>query len=117
MKLFSRWKKSDTETLSQNNKPTIIRNTKHSLFDDIIGFEDVKGLFEMAIKAERPVHLLLCGPPASAKSLFMRSLTKLERSYYAVGSSSTKSEIFDYLFEYRPRYFIIDELEKMNKKD
>jgi Holliday junction DNA helicase RuvB len=40
----------------------------------------------------------------------------LERSYYAVGSSSTKSGIFDYLFEYRPRYFIIDELEKMNKK-
>ena len=34
-----------------------------------------------------------------------------------IGSSSTKSGIFDYLFEYRPRYFIIDELEKMNKKD
>src|SRR5215207_1722303 len=116
MKLFSRWKKSDTETLSQNNKPIFIGN-KHSLFDDIVGFGDVKALFEMAIKAEKPVHLLLCGPPASAKSLFMRSLTKLERSYYAVGSSSTKSGIIDYLFEYRPRYFIIDELEKMNKKD
>jgi Holliday junction DNA helicase RuvB len=47
----------------------------------------------------------------------MRSLTKLERSYYAVGSSSTKSGIFDYLFEHRPRYFIVDGLEKMNKKD
>jgi Holliday junction DNA helicase RuvB len=47
----------------------------------------------------------------------MSSLTRLERSYYAVGSSSTKSGIFDYLFEYRPRYFIIDELEKMNKTD
>jgi MoxR-like ATPase len=117
MKIFSRWKRDNTETLSQNNKPIIIRNTKHSLFDDIVGFEDVKSLFEMAIKAERPVHLLLCGPPASAKSLFMRSLTKLERSYYAVGTSSTKSGIFDYLFEHRPRYFIIDELEKMNKKD
>jgi MoxR-like ATPase len=70
----------------------------------------------MAMHAEKPVHLLLCGPPASAKSLFMRSLTKLERSY-AVGSSSTKSGIFDYLFEFRPRYFIIDELEKMNRKD
>src|SRR5215212_2014996 len=116
MKLFSRWKKSDPETLSQNNKPIIIGN-KHGLFDDIVGFRDVKDLFKMAIQAERPVHLLLCGPPASAKSLFMRSLTKLERSYYAVGSSSTKSGIFDYLFEYRPRYFIIDELEKMNKKD
>jgi MoxR-like ATPase len=117
MKLFSRWKKNDTETLSQNNKPIIIKSTKHSLFDDIVGFEDIKDLFERAIKAERPIHLLLCGPPASAKSLFMRSLTKLERSYYAVGSSSTKSGIFDYLFEYRPRYFIVDELEKMNKKD
>ena len=70
MKLFSRWKKSDTEILSQNNKPIIIRN-KHDLFDDIIGYEDVKELFKMAIRAERPVHLLLCGPPASAKSLFM----------------------------------------------
>jgi MoxR-like ATPase len=117
MKLFSRWKRGNADTISQNNKPIIIRNTKQSLFDDIVGFEDVKSLFEMAIKAERPVHLLLCGPPASAKSLFMRSLTKLERSYYAVGSSSTKSGIFDYLFEYRPRYFIIDELEKMNRKD
>jgi Holliday junction DNA helicase RuvB len=47
----------------------------------------------------------------------MSSLTRLERSHYAVGSSSTKSGMFDYLFEHRPRYFIIDELEKMNKKD
>ena len=71
----------------------------------------------MAIRAERPVHLLLCGPPSSWKSLFMSSLTRLERSYYAVGSSPTKSGIFDYLFEHRPRYFIVDELEKMNKRD
>jgi Holliday junction DNA helicase RuvB len=71
----------------------------------------------MSIYAYRPVHVLLVGHPASAKSLFMSSLTKLERSYYAVGSSSTKSGIFDYLFENRPRYFIIDEIDKMNKRD
>jgi MoxR-like ATPase len=99
-----------------NNRPIQVE-FRQGLFDDIHGFQDVKDLFEMAIHAGRPVHLLLCGPPASAKSLFMRSLTKLERSYYAVGSSSTRSGIFDYLFEYRPRYFIIDELEKMNRKD
>jgi Holliday junction DNA helicase RuvB len=116
MKLFGRWKKAGSEIRHPNNKPIHIGIGK-GLFDDIYGFQDVKDLFEMAMLAERPVHLLLCGPPASAKSLFMRSLTKLERSYYAVGSSSTKSGIFDYLFEYRPRYFIIDELEKMNKKD
>jgi Holliday junction DNA helicase RuvB len=119
MNLFSRWRKSGQvhSQGSKNNNKSILLGNKQGLFDDIVSFEDVKSLFEMAIQAERPVHLLLCGPPASAKSLFMRSLTKLERSYYAVGSSSTKSGIFDYLFEYRPRYFIIDELEKMNKKD
>src|ERR671918_1642334 len=115
MTLFSRWRKSEEKVRIKNK--SILKVGKQALFDDIVGFEDVKLLFEMAIKAERPVHLLLCGPPASAKSLFMSSLTRLERSYYSVGSSSTKSGIFDYLFEQRPRYFIIDELEKMNKKD
>jgi MoxR-like ATPase len=118
MNLFSRWRKSDGEVRFKRNNKSVLIGNKQGLFDDIIGFEDVKILFEMAIKAERPVHLLLCGPPSSGKSLFMNSLTRgLERSYYAVGSSSTKSGIFDYLFEHRPRYFIIDELEKMNKKD
>jgi MoxR-like ATPase len=121
MKLFGRWKRGDggnaTHTHnSKSNKPHLI-GSKNRLFDNIVGFEDVKALFEMAIRAERPVHLLLCGPPSSGKSLFMSSLTRLERSYYAVGSNSTKSGIFDYLFEHRPRYFIVDELEKMNKKD
>ena len=123
MKLFGRWKKGDKgeaththNSKSNNIKPRLI-GSKDRLFDNIVGFEDVKALFEMAIGAERPVHLLLCGPPSSGKSLFMSSLTRLERSYYAVGSSSTKSGIFDYLFEHRPRYFIADELEKMNKKD
>jgi DNA replicative helicase MCM subunit Mcm2 (Cdc46/Mcm family) len=125
MRLFGRWRKdnnSDNIPVPQldgnrrrYSKPAI--GQKPGLFDSIIGFNDVKDLFDMAIKADKPVHLLLAGPPASAKSLFMSSLTKLERSYYAVGSSSTKSGIFDYLFEYRPRYFIIDEIEKMNKQD
>jgi MoxR-like ATPase len=120
MNLFNRWRKSGqvhSKGSKKSNNKSILLGNKQGLFDNIVGFEDVKTLFEMAIKAEKPVHLLLCGPPSSGKSLFMRSLTKLERSYYAVGSSSTKSGIFDYLFEYRPRYFIIDEIEKMNKKD
>jgi Holliday junction DNA helicase RuvB len=116
MKLFNRWKRNGPKIFPHNSKPIFI-GKRHGLFDDIVGFEDVKYLFKIAIEAERPVHLLLCGPPASAKSLFMRSLTRLERSYYSVGSSSTRSGIFDYLFEHRPRYFILDEVDKMNKKD
>jgi hypothetical protein len=69
MKLFGKWKKSGPEIFSHNIKS--IYGNKRALFDDICGFDDVKDLFKMAIQAERPVHLLLCGPPASAKSLFM----------------------------------------------
>src|SRR5437588_7504098 len=126
MRLFGRWRsntnnesKISVSELGSNkkkySKPAV--GPKHGLFDGIVGYDDVKELFDMAIKADRPVHILLVGPPASAKSLFMRALTQLERSYYAVGSSSTKSGISDYLFEYRPRFFIIDEIEKMNNRD
>jgi Holliday junction DNA helicase RuvB len=77
----------------------------------------MKEIFQLSINADKPVRILLVGPPASAKSLFMSCLTKVERSYHAIGSSSTKSGRFDYLFEHRPRYFIIDELDKMSKRD
>ena len=49
MRLFSRWKKSTSEIVSQNNKPIIIKNTKHSLFNDIIGYEDVKEIYTRMI--------------------------------------------------------------------
>ena len=41
MRLFSRWK-NYAETLPQNNRPIIIKKTKHSLFDNIVGFKDVR---------------------------------------------------------------------------
>jgi hypothetical protein len=67
MNLFSRWGKSKGDARSQGNKynnKSILIGNKQGLFDNIVGFEDVKSLFEMAIQAERPVHLLLCGPPS-----------------------------------------------------
>jgi len=41
------------------------------MFDDIIGHDEVKELLKAAILAEKPVHVLLAGPPALAKSLFL----------------------------------------------
>ena len=71
----------------------------------------------MSFASEKPVHILLVGPPASAKTLFMLECMKLERSYFTLGSHSTKSGMIDYLFEKRPRYLIIDEIEHMPMKD
>jgi MoxR-like ATPase len=72
MNLFSRWRShGEVRHGNKGNNKSILIGSKQGLFDGIVGFEDVKSLFEMAIKAERPVHLLLCGPPSSGKSLFM----------------------------------------------
>jgi Holliday junction DNA helicase RuvB len=87
------------------------------LFDSIVGHSDVKRLFELSLSSEKPVHLLLVGPPASAKTLFMIECMKLERSLFTLGSHSTKSGMIDYLFDKRPRYLIVDEIEHMPMKD
>jgi holliday junction DNA helicase RuvB len=87
------------------------------LFNNIVGYNDVKKLFRMSLSSEKPVHVLLVGPPASAKTLFMLECIKLERSFFTLGSHSTKSGMIDYLFKDRPRYLIVDEIEHMPMKD
>lgn len=67
-----------------------------------------------AISSEEQIHILLVGLPACAKSLFLQELMKLDASYFTLGSSSTKSGMVDALFEFEPRFLIIDELEKMS---
>jgi replication-associated recombination protein RarA len=106
---------------------TVKRNTKvtnsnksalqYDLFDNIIGYDDIKKLFFLSFESQRPIHILLVGPPASAKTLFMLGCMKLERSYFTLGTHSTKSGMLDYLFEKRPRYLIIDEIEHMSIRD
>jgi Holliday junction DNA helicase RuvB len=87
------------------------------LFESIVGYDDVKKLFRMSLHSDKPVHILLVGPPASAKTLFMLECMKLERCYFTLGSHSTKSGMIDYLFEKRPRFLIVDEIEHMPMKD
>jgi len=88
-----------------------------SLFESIIGYDDLKKIFKMSLISDKPVHILLVGPPASAKTLFMLEFLKLERSYFTLGSHSTKAGMVDYLFDYRPRYLLVDEIEHMPYKD
>src|ERR671911_260232 len=111
-------KETETET---ETKIVFSENSEYSisdqLFNNIVGYNDVKKLFRMSLSSEKPVHVLLVGPPASAKTLFMLECIKLERSFFTLGSHSTKSGMIDYLFKDRPRYLIVDEIEHMPMKD
>jgi Holliday junction DNA helicase RuvB len=62
------------------------------LFEDIIGHDEVKELLRAALLAEKPVHILLAGPPALVKSLFLWDIERVcgERAVWLVGSQRAK---------------------------
>jgi len=89
------------------------------LFGDIIGHEDVKELLIACLLAEKPVHVLLAGPPALAKTLFLWDIERAagERAIWLVGSATSKAGLWDLVAERQPQVILIDELDKMNAAD
>ncbi len=63
------------------------------------------------------MHVLLVGPPATAKSMFLGELARLPFSRFALGGSTRRGGLEDYLLEFRPRYLIIDEIDKMDMRE
>jgi Holliday junction DNA helicase RuvB len=89
------------------------------LFEDIIGHDEVKELLVACLRAERPVHVLLSGPPALAKSVFLWDIERAAgtRALWLVGSSTSFSGLWDKVAEIRPKILLIDELDKMKAVD
>ena len=90
------------------------REMPADLFDSIVGYPDVKTLVRYALEAEKPAHLLLSGPPASAKTMFLLELRRLPQSYYALAATLTAAGLADVLFVYEPRFILIDEVERLS---
>ncbi len=90
------------------------------LFEDIIGHDDIKELLTAVLLAEKPVHVLLAGPPtALAKSLFLWDMERAcgEQAIWLVGSATSKAGLWDLVAEREPRVLLVDELDKMNAAD
>jgi len=87
-------------------------------FEEIVSQNDIKLIFNKAIKSERPIHVLLLGKPGSAKTMFlMEMMRRLKNSYFIVGSNTTKAGLVHQLFEKEPKYLLIDEIDKMSRDD
>jgi len=91
----------------------------NDLFEDIIGHDEVKELLRACLMAEKPVHVLLAGPPALAKTLFLWDIEKAlgERAVWLVGSATSKAGLWDLVAERQPFVLEIDEMDKMNAAD
>jgi Holliday junction DNA helicase RuvB len=95
------------------------KNNGDNIFNNIYGHEDIKQIMQMALKAEQPVHVLLTGEPGCGKTQFLENIKGYykDKAYFTIGAHSTKAGMLDYLFEKRPRFLLIDEIEHMPAKD
>jgi holliday junction DNA helicase RuvB len=65
-----------------------LKKPREDVFDDIYGHEHIKRLFGLALRSDEPTHILLSGPPASAKTMFLMSLRQhLKDSYFVDGGN------------------------------
>jgi holliday junction DNA helicase RuvB len=83
-------------------------------FENIVGNADTKLILNKAMLSNKPVHVLLVGKPGCAKTMFLTEIMRHHKtSYFVVGSNTTKAGLLSQLFERRPKFLLIDELEKM----
>ena len=88
-------------------------------FDEIIGYDDLKELFMKCLVVKDGCNVLLSGPPASSKTIFLLSIQKEVSNVCFIDATNTSgSGLVDYLFEHPDTQVIcIDEIDKLKKND
>jgi len=103
------------------NQPTVQDQSPmevpENIFDIIVGYDDIKTIIQTGLGKDKPVNTLFIGPPGTAKSMFLEEINRIPGSSYHLGSSSTKAGLAEFLFNQEPRIILIDEFEKMDKRD
>ncbi len=89
------------------------------LFSDVVGYDDLKELLREVILADEPIHVLLYGPPALSKSMFLLDIEKVtgNRALPLLGSSTSHSGMWDLVVQRQPDFILIDEVERMPLTD
>jgi MoxR-like ATPase len=86
------------------------------MFDKIIGYEGIKQTLFRSLVAKEPVHILLVGPPGQAKTLFLKCILETfgeKRAFFTIGGNASKSGLIDVLFDMKPKYLLVDEIEHL----
>jgi len=90
-----------------------------NMFSDIVGYDNLKELLRESLQLEKPIHVLLSGPPAIAKTMFLWDIERVlsEQAMWLVGSATSRAGLWDAVAESRPKVLLIDELDKMTATD
>jgi SpoVK/Ycf46/Vps4 family AAA+-type ATPase len=68
-------------------------NKNEAIFDEIVGYSDIKKEFVKALDSSSPVSILLCGLPGCGKSEFLKQIRNHfeEESVFIDGSYGSKA--------------------------
>lgn len=70
------------------------------------------------MNSKEPINILLTGPPSSSKTVFLlEMMQQLKDSYFIDAFGVSGAGIIDHLFNYRTKYLLIDEIDKMKKNE
>jgi replication-associated recombination protein RarA len=88
-------------------------------FSDIHLYDDLKQLISRMLVSKESVHCVLVGPPASGKMMFLLAIQKnMKGAFFIDATNASGAGIVDKLFAYpRTKIILIDEIEKMTKRD
>lgn len=105
-----------------SKNPTVYELTnkfEDVLFNSITGFSDIKKLLMRSILSKEPIHIIMTGPPATSKTVFLLEMFReLSNAYFIDGTATSGPGIIDFLFSHpNTKFLLVDEIEKLTKKD
>jgi replication-associated recombination protein RarA len=94
-------------------------NQKQKLFDEVIGYDDLKELLTKCLVVKDSCNILLSGPPASSKTIFLLSIQKeIPNACFIDAANASGPGLVDYLFEHQDTQVVcVDEIDKLKKSD
>lgn len=101
----------------RSNRESIREPPEERFFSSIYGYSDIKNLLMRAMISKESIAILLSGPPASSKTIFLMEMMKgLDNTCYIDCTNTTGAGLVDGLFNNNIQYLLLDEVEKMAKK-
>ena len=92
-----------------------------NLFDVVVGMQYEKNVLRKCAESDRGIdsHVLIIGPPGSAKSLLLDELKQLDGTHYVIGRTATSAGLIALFVDKEgnvrddaPRILLVDEIEK-----